>query len=333
MATYLSSLQTALHDAFDQDPAVVLLGEDVVDPYGGAFKVTKGLSTAFPDRVMTTPISEGVITGIAAGMAMRGLKPVVEIMFGDFLTLCADQIVNHISKFGGLYGAKLNVPCVIRTPMGGGRGYGATHSQSIEKMFLGTPDIKIVAPSHAHDSGAMLAHAVLEDDSPVLFIENKLLYPMTLAGGTDGLNTEYRDTDGGYPTAIVRNHRDDSADVTILAYGGMSRIILPLMSELAEEEISVTAAFPGSLQPLPIDSLVAAAAESGHVIIAEESTAGFNWGSEVAATIAERLHGKLAAPVRRLASRSGVIPASESGEREALLQAEEIEDAIMEMIG
>jgi pyruvate/2-oxoglutarate/acetoin dehydrogenase E1 component len=332
MTTYLASLQSALHTTFAEDDRVCLMGEDVLDPYGGAFKVSKGLSTAFPDRVLTTPISEAAITGIAAGMALRGMKPVVEIMFGDFLTLCSDQIVNHIAKFRGMFNDKVRVPCVIRTPMGGGRGYGATHSQSIEKIFLGTPDIRIVAPSHAHNAGEMLAHAVRQQEDPVLFIEHKLLYPLTLQETDATLTVEYRDQQDGYPTAIVRNHNDATPDVTILAYGGMSRLILPLMEELAEEEIAITAAFPGSLQPLPIETLVNIASAAGRVLTVEEGSAGFNWGSEVAAILSERLHGKLAAPIRRLASRPCVIPASETGEYDALVQKDDIENAVMELL-
>lgn len=332
MTTYLASLRAAMHMTLAQDPRVFLMGEDVLDPYGGAFKVSKGLSTDYPGRVLTTPISEAAITGVAAGMALRGMKPVVEIMFGDFLTLCADQIVNHIAKFRGMFNDRARVPCVIRTPMGGGRGYGPTHSQSIEKMFLGTPDIRVVAPSHAHDPGAMLARAVLQDEEPVLFVEHKLLYPMELQETDEVLEVEYRDGVDGYPTAVVRNHAGTAPDVTILSYGGMSRLILPLMRELAEEEIAVTAAFPGSLQPLPVATLVDIAGETGRVLTVEEGTAGFNWGSEVAALLGERLHGKLAAPVRRLASRPSIIPAGERGEHDVLVQKDAIETAIMELL-
>jgi acetoin:2,6-dichlorophenolindophenol oxidoreductase subunit beta len=112
------------------DERVVLIGEDLLDPYGGAFKVTRGLSSAFPDRVLSTPISEAGMVGVATGMAMRGLRPVVEIMFGDFVTLVADQIINHATKFSWMYNDQVKVPLVIRTPMGGRRGYGPTHSQS-----------------------------------------------------------------------------------------------------------------------------------------------------------------------------------------------------------
>ena len=156
MTIYLNSLNQALRELLKENKGVYIIGEDIRDPYGGAFKVTKGLSLDFPDRVLNTPISEAAIVGIATGMAMRGLKPIVEIMFGDFITLAADQIVNHATKFNMMYANKVNVPLVIRTPMGGGRGYGPTHSQSLEKYFLGVPGLSVIAPSHFHNPGELL---------------------------------------------------------------------------------------------------------------------------------------------------------------------------------
>ncbi len=174
--TLLASLNAGLHRAFREDERVLILGEDLLDPYGGAFKVTRGLSTAYPERVLPTPISEAGFTGVAAGMALRGLRPVVEIMFGDFVTLIADQVVNHLAKFRWMYNEQVRVPLVIRTPMGGRRGYGPTHSQSLEKMYLGIPGLRLLAPAALGDPGALLAETILHTEDPVLFVENKLLY-------------------------------------------------------------------------------------------------------------------------------------------------------------
>jgi len=153
MTTYLQSLQQALDTAMTDDPTVYILGEDILDPYGGAFKVTKGLSTKFSDRVITTPISEAGFIGVANGMALRGLKPVAEIMFGDFITLTADQMINYAAKFAAMYHKTMPGAVVLRVPMGAGRGYGPTHSQSLEKIFMGVPGMKIIAPSHFHNPG------------------------------------------------------------------------------------------------------------------------------------------------------------------------------------
>ncbi len=331
MTTYLASLQDGLHEAFARDQRVMLLGEDVADPYGGAFKVTKGLSAAFPGRVLTTPISEGAITGVAAGLALRGLRPAVEIMFGDFLTLAADQIVNHIAKFPGLYGEKARAPVVVRTPMGAGRGYGATHSQSLEKMFFGVPELRVVAPSHIHAPGAMLGHALTEGNDPVLFCEHKLLYPMALFAGDDRVSVAMVEEIPGYPTAVLRNH-DGATDATVIAYGGMSRLLVLLLARLRDEEIAVTAVLPSSLKPLPIETLATLAGETGRIVIAEEGTEGFNWGAEVASALYERLLGRIETPIRRLAARAGAIPCAEAGERAALVQDSDIERAILEVM-
>lgn len=332
MSSYLQSLNQGLAAAFEADARVLMLGEDVVDPYGGAFKVGKGLSTRFPGRVISTPISEAGITGLAAGLAMRGLRPVLEVMFGDFLTLCTDQIVNHITKFALMYPG-VTVPLVIRTPMGGGRGYGATHSQSLEKMFLGVPGLTVVAPSLAHEPGALLRHAVLADASPVLFVENKLLYGQALAGGTDDrLQVVQMDDDSGYPTAVVRNLPGSAPDVTVFAYGGASRTLLAVMRRLADEEISVKAVLPSKLRPVPLAALVAQARESQHLLIVEEGSAGFNWGSELAALLYEALLPGLKRPIRRLAADDALIPCAAELEDAVLVTEDKIEAALLDML-
>ena len=136
MPRYVSSLNKSLHFLFDNHESVYLIGEDILDPYGGAFKVSSGLSTKHPKRVISTPISEAAITGLGIGLAIKGMRPIIEIMFGDFITLCADQIINGMSKFSWMYGEDISIPLVIRTPMGGRRGYGATHSQSLEYAYF-----------------------------------------------------------------------------------------------------------------------------------------------------------------------------------------------------
>src|SRR5512137_2746142 len=185
MLTVLESLNEALHHAMENDARVYVFGEDILDPYGGAFKVTRGLSTKFPERVLTTPISEAGIVGVATGMALRGLRPVVEIMFGDFVTLIADQLVNHAAKFRWMYNEQVSVPLVVRTPMGGRRGYGPTHSQTLEKLFLGIPGLRVLAPCALGDPGELLMKAILEDNDPVLFVENKLLYLLPVNGNME----------------------------------------------------------------------------------------------------------------------------------------------------
>jgi pyruvate/2-oxoglutarate/acetoin dehydrogenase E1 component len=193
-------LNEALHELFASREDVHLLGEDVLDPYGGAFKVTQGLSDAYPDRVLATPISEPSLFGIAAGMALRGRRPILEIMFGDFIALGFDQIVNGIAKFREMYDDQVTVPLVVRTPMGGRRGYGPTHSQSLEKLLVGVPNVVVVAASECHDLAGLLTNAV-EDDRPVFFVENKLMYGRPNRRPEDGHIGELavRETGTRYP--------------------------------------------------------------------------------------------------------------------------------------
>jgi len=331
MVTYLEDLQRSLHALLAEDERVYLLGEDVLDPYGGAFKVVKGLSSAYPQRVITTPISEAGIVGVGTGMALRGLRPIVEIMFGDFITLTADQIVNYATKFQAMYNGQAAVPLVVRTPMGGGRGYGPTHSQSLEKLFLGVPHLRIAAPSLYHAPGAMLRHATLHDEGVVLFLEHKLLYPVKLV--TQSAPPVYLETlpgTAGYPTLLVRNYRQGAPDVTVIGYGGASLLVHPLLASLADEEIRLLVCVPGCIQPLPVADLVEAARASRRVVIVEEGTRAFGWGAEVAATLAAEL--TLHAPARRVAALDTVIPAAKGLESLVLPAAQSVEDAIYEVL-
>ena len=326
--TYLASLREALHQAMAEDATVLALGEDILDPYGGAFKVTQGLSTRFPERVFTTPICEASIVGMSVGLALRGYRPVAEIMFGDFVTLAADQLINHAAKYPAMYNGQVQAPLVVRTPMGGGRGYGPTHSQSLERLFLGIPHLHVVAASHWHDAGALL-RAAIADPVPVLFVENKLLYPVALE-----LQTAWAGTDGErYPTVLARNFSGDAApDVTIIGYGGASRLLAALLPRLAAEEIRVLACLPALISPLHAAPLVAAAAASGRVLVVEESQSAFGWGAEVAALLSAALPERLAAPVRRLGAAPTVIPAAKALEDALLLSAAAIEQAVIELL-
>ena len=215
MTTCLQSLNAALRWLLENESRVYLWGEDLLDPYGGAFKVTAGLQADYPDRVRTTPISEAALVGMGNGMALRGFHPSVEIMFGDFITLAADQIVNYAAKFRAMYAGQAANPLVIRAPMGGGRGYGPTHSQTLEKIFFGIPGLRIVAPSLYHDPGELLKTAVLESQDPVLFVEHKLLYAREILPA--GETMPGRD---GFPTRVLRNYASGEPDATLIAYGG-----------------------------------------------------------------------------------------------------------------
>ena len=226
-------LNDALLELFDQRNDVVLLGEDILDPYGGAFKVSKGLSERWPDRVITTPVSEASLFGVAAGMALRGYRPILEIMFGDFVALGFDQIVNGLSKFREMYDDQVSVPVVVRTPMGGRRGYGPTHSQSLEKLLLGVPNICVVAPSECHDLRSLL-HRSVEDDAPVFFIENKLMYGRPNERPVEGFVGELQciESEEAYPALAFSGNEFGASEVTIVTYGGMLPVVLEAATEL-----------------------------------------------------------------------------------------------------
>ncbi|HUW39151.1 MAG TPA: transketolase C-terminal domain-containing protein [Rhodocyclaceae bacterium] len=331
MPTYLQNLQCGLSDLFSEDPRVILLGEDVLDPYGGAFKVTAGLSTRFPGRVLTTPISEAGITGVATGLALRGYVPLVEIMFGDFLTLCADQIVNHATKFAQMYHG-VTCPLIVRTPMGGGRGYGPTHSQSLEKMFLGIPGLKLIAPSHYHQPGETLKHVVAMETGPTIFIEHKLLYREMLQTTSQELRLNLETDETGYQTAIVRNYDQSMPDVCLIGYGGLSRFLPELLKRLAAEEIRVLVLLPESVDPLPVETLARFAAEAGRIVIAEESSDGFTWASSTASLLYEKLWGRIHCPIKIVTSDRNIIPTSFDQEAEALVSGPKIESAVLEVL-
>jgi pyruvate/2-oxoglutarate/acetoin dehydrogenase E1 component len=284
----LDRLNQALHSAMEADSRVYILGEDILDPYGGAFKVTRGLSTKFPERVLTTPISESAIIGLANGMALRGLRPVAEIMFGDFVTLIADQIVNHAAKFRWMYNDNVRVPIVVRAPMGGRRGYGPTHSQSLEKMFLGVPGLKVVAPNTLGDPGQLL-EAAIADDEPVLFVEHKLLYTRPLLEPSKGDLLEFEIQPGGdiYPNYVLRipNH---SPQLTIATYGYNFELArAAALDLLMEHEIFVEIVLFSQLSPFDLGPLFDSLHHTHKLLTVEEGTRSVGWGAEVIARAVE----------------------------------------------
>ena len=322
----------ALRAALEEDERVILLGEDLADPYGGAFKVTRGLSTDFPGRVRSTPISEGTIVGLSAGLALSGYRPIVEIMFGDFLTLCFDQIVNHVAKYQAMYNGQVTCPVIIRTPSGGGRGYGPTHSQSLEKHFLGVPHLRVVASSLVHDPAAVL-RVLLAQDSPVLCIEHKLLYPLHLVLPRDGRVeddiAEQHVSADGLPTVSIRPVPLTECSFTVLAYGYQAELARCVLSRLAvEEEIFGELIVPSQISPIEFEPIEASVKTTRSLLVIEEGVDGFTWGSEVATRISSRLFGELRRPVATAASDPTVIPNSKTLEAKMLMTSERIEQAI-----
>ena len=289
MTTVLERLNFALLHAMQTDERVYVLGEDILDPYGGAFRVTRGLSTQFPERVLTTPISEAAIVGVANGMALRGLRPVAEIMFGDFLTLITDQIVNHAAKFRWMYNDQVRVPLVVRTPMGGRRGYGPTHSQSLEKLFLGVPGLRVVAPNALGDPADLLL-AAIADENPVLFIEHKLLYPrpMLTPGEGDLADFTVARSEGSFPTYVLRFAFSHTPQLTLACYGYNFELArLAALELLMEHEVFVEIVLFSQLSPFELEPLFSSLARTHNLLTIEEGTLTLGWGAEVVARACE----------------------------------------------
>ena len=329
MPTVLDRLNHALHHAMETDERVTMLGEDILDPYGGAFKVTRGLSTKFPERVLTTPISEAAIVGVANGMALRGLRPVAEIMFGDFVTLIADQLVNHASKFRWMYNDQVRVPVVVRAPMGGRRGYGPTHSQSLEKLFLGVPGLKVVAPNALGDPAELLIAAIADDD-PVLFVEHKLLYtrPLLEPGKGDLIDFQVEQTGGAYPAFTLRPV--DSARLTIACYGYNFELArAAALDLLMEHEIFVEIVLFSQLSPFDLEPLFSSLARTRKLLTVEEGTLSLGWGAEVAARAVERMDGLR---VRRVAALDLPTANAKSLEDAILPSVQDIVNAALSLV-
>lgn len=317
-------LNRSLHDLFDADPAVLLLGEDVRDPYGGAFGITRGLSSRHPDRVMSTPISEGAMTGLAGGLALCGDKPIVEVMFGDFITLCFDPLVNFITKSVSMYGRRLPMRVIIRCPVGGNRGYGPTHSQSPQKHFIGVPHLRLYELSPLHPPRAAFDE-MLRGDEPSVFFEDKTLYgrPPVRDGDHGGLlEVTPMDADGNW----LRARLDDGpADWTVICPGGMThRALSAIRTALIEHEIVAELLVPSRLYPLDLTPALDSVAAARRILLVEDGVAGGGWAAEVSRALYDALWGRLPEPIRILQPPCGVIPAAPALERRFLIQEDDI---------
>ena len=326
---FVESINKTLEILLDENKDVILYGEDITDPYGGAFKATKGLSTKFPERVIGTPISEASLIGMAGGMSIGGLIPIVEIMFGDFIMLGADQLLNHLVKYQWMYNNKVDVSATIRATMGGRRGYGPTHSQSLEPILSSIPGLKVISPTHYHNPGELLRHATLNDNGVKVFCEYKANYPKNLIDQTnckEGISVEYSNED--YRTVYLSNSNFESPDVLILSHGGNALLIEQILIDmLIEHELSVQANLPSLISSFNPNVVFNNIDECSLILILEESPKNFGWGSEVAAQLVE-LNLCDDKRVVRIGSSSFPIPSSINLEKNALPNLNDIIDII-----
>jgi len=319
--SYAEAIREALRQEMQRDERVFIIGEDV-GVYGGAFGVTLGLVEEFgEERVIDTPISELGIAGAITGAALTGMRPVGEIMFMDFTTLAAEQLVNQAAKIRFMFGGKAQVPFVLRTPAGSGTGAAAQHSQSLENWFVHVPGLKVVMPSTPYDAKGLLL-ASIRDDNPVIFVEHKLLYktkepvpeePYTIPLGT----------------AEVKR---DGRDLTIVATSIMVKRSLEAAEQLAQEGIEAEVIDPRTLKPLDEETIIRSVMKTGRVLIVHEACKTGGYGGELAAVIAgSEAFDYLDAPIVRLAGRDMPIPYNRMLEYHTVPQIETIVEAARQL--
>ncbi len=312
--TYLEAVREAMSQEMRRDPEVFLIGEDV-GVYGGAFGVSKGMLEEFGEwRVIDTPISEAAIAGATTGAAMMGMRPIMELMFMDFVTISMDQLVNQAAKMRFMFGGKVSLPFVVRAPAGSGTGAAAQHCGSQEAWFIATPGIKVVAPSTAYDAKGLLVSSI-RDNNPVLFMEHKLLYR------TKGIVPEdlY-----DIPLGKAKVTREGK-DLTIIAYSIMAVRALEAAEQLAQEGIDVEVIDLRTLKPLDVDTIVESVSKTGRALVVHEAPITGGFGGEIVARIAaSEAFDRLDAPIMRLAGKDTPIPYNRILERATVPQVEDI---------
>jgi pyruvate dehydrogenase E1 component beta subunit len=315
--TYAQALREAIVEEMDRNPNIILLGEDI-GVYGGVFKVTDGLLARFgADRVRETPISEAGFVGAAVGLAMTGKHPMAELMFMDFAWVAADQIFNQAAKLRYMSGGRVQVPLVIRTQQGGGRGNAAQHSQSLETIFTHIPGLKVVLPATPYDAKGLLKSA-FRDPNPVIFIEHKLLY------ATKGPVPEEEYTLPLGQADVKRTGQD----VTLVSLSRTVLHALEAAEAVAQEGISVEVIDLRCTVPLDLEAILASVRKTGRLVIAHEAHRRLGMGAEVAALVQEHAFDYLDAPIQRVGAMDVPIPYSPPLESQVLPGKDHIVEAI-----
>jgi pyruvate/2-oxoglutarate/acetoin dehydrogenase E1 component len=330
--TYSQAINEALATEMERDPTVVLFGEDVAggagapgedDAWGGAFAVTGGLQAKFPGRVLDTPISEAAITGAAAGAAISGLRPVVEIMFADFIGIAMDQLLNQASKFRYMFGGKVNTPMVVRTAYGAGMSAAAQHSQALYSLVAGIPGLKVAIPATPYDAKGLLIEAISLDD-PVVFFEHKMSYD-ELSGDvpTERYSIPFGEAD------VVR----EGGDATIVAVGKMRELALEAAAKLAEQGIECEVIDPRTVSPLDEDTIFDSVETTGRLVVVDEGTPVCSVASDIVARATSNCFDALKAAPRMVTAPHTPVPFSPDLERLYLPDAARIEDAVRAVVG
>lgn len=316
--TYANAVKEALCEEMRRDETVFMLGEDI-GVYRGAFGVSGGMLEEFgEERIMDTPISETGFVGCAIGAAIDGMRPVVEIMFSDFMTVCWDMLVNQAPKMRYMFGGKVSVPMVLRTPSGGGTGAAAQHSQCLEAMLCHVPGLKVIVPSTPHDAKGLLKSAI-RDDNPVIFLEQKLLYR------TKGMVEEEEYT---IPIGVADIKREGS-DCTIVTYGRMVQFCLSAAEKLAQEGISVEVIDLRTLLPMDKDAIIESVKKTHRCVIVHEAVRTGGIGGEIAAIIADsEAFCYLDSQIKRVCAEDVPVPFSPPLEKGILPDEDKIMNAV-----
>ncbi len=319
--TMSAAIAQALDLALARDPAVFVLGEDIEDPIGGVMRATAGLSTRHGrQRVRNTPISEQAIVGAAIGASLAGMRPVAEVMLMDFLAVCMDQVANHAAKLRYMSGGRTHVPITLRTAVGGGRQFGAQHSQSLEAWLMHVPGLKVAVPSTPADAKGLLTSCIADDD-PCIHMETMSLL-FTRGPVPEGVHTLR------LGEAAVRRAGDD---VTVVSWGWQVPEALAAAETLAKEGTSVEVLDLRTLVPLDRAAVLASVARTRRVVVVHAATRFAGPGAELAATISAELFGELAAPVARLGSAYAPVPYAAELERLLYPDRTSIVDAVRAM--
>jgi len=320
--TYADALREALREEMLRDPRVVLMGEEI-GVFEGVYKVTRGLLKEFgPERVRDTPISEAAIAGAAVGAALAGLRPVAEIMYMDFVTICLDQIATNAAKMRFMSGGKLKVPFVLRTQYSLGRMHGAQHSQFYPSIFFQVPGLKVVLPSTPYDAKGLLK-ASIRDENPIVFVESGALYR------TKGTVPEEE-----YVLPLGQcDIKRKGDDITIVAVSRVVGEALAAASKLEEQGVAAEVIDPRTIQPLDLNTIVESVKRTGRLIIASDDVRSGGIGSEITARVVEEAFDSLDAPILRVASADMPIPFSPSLEQAYMPNAQKIIDAVKRLVG
>jgi len=318
---YRQAIRDALREEMRRDERVFLLGLDI-GRFGGTYKATQGLWEEFGDeRVRDTPLSEAAIAGAAVGAAMTGMRPVAEIMYMDFITIALDQIANQAAKLTYMSGGQARIPVVFRTQEGAGRSSAAQHAQSLEAWVAHIPGLKVVLPATPYDAKGLLKTAI-RDDSPVVFIEHKLLY---------GIKGEAPDEEYLIPFGQARVAREGT-DVTVVALSRMVLKALEAAEELAREGISVEVIDPRTVAPLDLETILASVEKTGRLIVTHEGYTRCGVGAEIATQVVEHAMHALKRPPRRVCGRNVPIPFAPVMENYVIPQAADLVKAVRELM-